>query len=39
MSLRRFVIQSNISGHGLAYAVERERLAFIAHGCSAVCWV
>ena len=35
MSLRRFVIQSNISVHGLAYAVEHERLAFIRRGCSA----
>lgn len=35
MSLRRFVVQSNISVHGLAYAVEHERRAFIARGCSA----
>ena len=34
MSLRRFVIQSNISVHGLAFAVEVERRAFLARGCS-----
>lgn len=35
MSLRQFIIRSNIAVHGLAYAVERERRAFIARGCSA----
>ena len=34
MSNRRFCIASNIAVHGLAYAIERERLAFIARGCS-----
>lgn len=35
MSLRQFVIRSNIAVHGLAFAVERERVAFIRRGCSA----
>lgn len=35
MSNRRFCVASNIAVHGLAYAVERERLAFIARGCCA----
>lgn len=35
MSNRQFCIRSNIAVHGLAFAVEHERLAFLRRGCSA----
>ena len=35
MSLRRFIIRSNIQTHGLLWAVQYEERRFLRKGCSA----